>query len=82
MRDRAGKDKRDAKGGVSWDAGENECKRRTVWVEKRERASADAEDESSKEWFERNKTFCVLVQVEHLSFSVQLISVIFIYLNK
>ena len=57
VRDKAGKDKRDAKGGVSWDAGENECKRRTVWVEKRKRASADAEDESYREWFDRDKTF-------------------------
>ena len=48
VRDRAGKDKRDAKGSVSWDAGENECKKRTVWVEKRERASADAKDESCR----------------------------------
>ena len=40
------KRQRDAKGRVGWDASENECKRCAVWVEKRERASANAEDES------------------------------------
>ena len=42
------KRQRDAKGRVGWDASENECKRSAVWVEKRERASADAEDESCR----------------------------------